>query len=93
MAITYDPVKRDWTLRERGLDFEDAAKVFAGRVYQREDDRWDYGETRLITIGFLRGRMVVVVWTPRGTNYHVISMRKANEREKARYGHYLETDW
>jgi uncharacterized protein len=92
MAITYDPAKHDWTLCERGLDFEDAAEVFAGRVYQRQDDRFDYGETRLITIGFLRGRMVVVVWTSRGGNRHVISMRKANEREKARYGQYFETD-
>ena len=92
MAITYDPVKRDWTLRERGLDFEDAEEVFAGRVYQRRDDRHDYGETRYITIGSLRGRMVVVVWTPRGTNRRDISMRKANEQEKARYGRHLQTN-
>lgn len=92
MAITYDPAKRDQTLRERGLDFEDAAEVFAGRVYQQQDDRRDYGEIRLITVGLLRGRMVVVVWTPRGTDRHVISMRKANEREKARYGSHFQAD-
>jgi uncharacterized DUF497 family protein len=92
MPITYDPVKRDWTLRERGIDFEDAAEVFADRNYRRRDDRYDYSETRFITIGFLRARMVVVVWTPRGGDRHVISMRKANEREKARYGPYFETD-
>ena len=71
MAITYDPAKRDRTLRERGLDFNDADEVFAGRVYQQRDDRRDYGEARLITIGFLRGRMVVLVWTPRGGDKHV----------------------
>jgi uncharacterized protein len=87
------PAKRERTLRARGLDFEDAAEVFAGRVYQRPDDRRDYGETRLITIGLLRGRMVVVVWTPRGSNRHVIPMRKANEREKARYGQNLQSYW
>jgi len=92
MAITYDPVKRDWTLRERGLDFEDADRVFAGPTFDQEDDRRDYGEARIITIGFLRGRMVVVVWTPRGSNRHVISMRKANEREKARYAEKLESN-
>ncbi len=92
MAITYDPAKRAWTIRERGLDFEDAEEVFAGRTYQREDDRRDYGEIRIVTVGLLRQRMVVVVWTPRGAARHVISMRKANDREKARYARYLEAD-
>ena len=66
MAITYDPAKRDWTLRERGLDFEDADEVFASRISERPDDRRDYGEIRIVTIGFLRGRMIVLVWTRRG---------------------------
>jgi len=92
MAITYDPAKRAWTLEERDLDFEDAAEVFGGRTYQRQDDRHDYGEVRIVTIGLLRQRMVVVVWTPRGADRHVISMRKANDREKARYAQYLEAD-
>jgi uncharacterized DUF497 family protein len=92
MAITYDPAKRAWTLQERGLDFKDAAEVFGGRTYQRQDDRRDYGEVRIITVGLLRQRMVVVVWTPRGNDRHVISMRKANDREKAHYAQYLEAD-
>jgi uncharacterized DUF497 family protein len=29
MKITFDPAKREWTLRERSLDFHDAPKVFA----------------------------------------------------------------
>ena len=85
MPISYDPVKRDWTLRERGFDFEHAEAMFAGRTFDREDARRDYGEVRIVTVGFLRGRMLVVVWTPRGNHRHVISMGKANDREKARY--------
>ncbi len=46
MEISYDAEKRDWTLRERGLDFEDAAHVFAGKTLTIEDDRKDYGERR-----------------------------------------------
>jgi uncharacterized DUF497 family protein len=91
MAITYDPAKRNWTLRERGLDFEHAEEVFAGRTFDSEDQRRDYGEVRIITIGFLWHRMVVLVWTPRGNDRHVISMRKANEREKARYAEKFRT--
>jgi uncharacterized DUF497 family protein len=92
MAITSDPAKRAWTLQERGLDFDDAEEFFAGRVFEQEDNRRDYGETRVVTIGFLRSRMVVLVWTPRGSDRHVISMRKANEREKARYGQEFESN-
>jgi uncharacterized DUF497 family protein len=86
MAITYDPAKRDWTLRERGLDFEDATKVFAGWTIDIPDSRRDYGEQRINTVGYLDGRMVIVCWTRRGQDRRIISMRKANEREQARYG-------
>ena len=51
MAITFDPVKRAKTSTERGLDFVAAEAVFAGPLYQFEDVRTDYGETRLITVG------------------------------------------
>ena len=91
MAIAYDPAKRDWTLRERGLDFEHAEAVFAGPTFDRLDDRRDYGERRVITFGMLQDRMVVLVWTPRGGARHIISMRKANEREQAHYGKTLAT--
>lgn len=85
MRITYDPAKREKTLAERGLDFEDAATIFAGTTLTLRDDRRDYGEPRFQTYGFLGRRLVMVVWTERGTDRHVISMRKCNAREKARF--------
>jgi uncharacterized DUF497 family protein len=85
MAIIYDPAKRERTLRERGLDFEDAAAVFAGWTLNIPDLRRNYGEPRINTIGYLDNRMVIICWTPRGDDRRVISMRKANDREKARY--------
>jgi uncharacterized DUF497 family protein len=85
MAVTYDPAKRAWTLRERRLDFNDAAKVFAGWTLDIPDMRRDYGEPRINSVGYLRDRMVIVCWTPRGNDRRIISMRYANEREKARY--------
>lgn len=84
MAITYDPKKRHATLVSRGLDFEDASFVFEGPTFEVEDQREDYGETRIICFGMLRDRMVVVGYTPRGADRHVFSMRKANDREQAR---------
>ena len=84
MSISFDPAKRARALAERGLDFADAAEVFAGMTAEAEDTREDYGETRIICFGMLRGRLVQVVYTTRGADRHIISMRKANDREKAR---------
>ncbi|MCJ2036465.1 BrnT family toxin [Methylobacterium sp. J-068] len=89
MPISFDPAKRDRALAERGLDFADAETVFAGPCFSFEDERANYGETRIMTAGLLVGRMVVIVWTPRGADRHVISMRKANDREQARYATHL----
>ena len=90
MEITYDAEKRALTLEKRGLAFDDAVHVFAGPVFDLEDDRQDYGETRWLTFGLLNERMVVVVWTQRGNVRHVISMRKANERERKKYDGRLD---
>ncbi|MFH6565850.1 MULTISPECIES: BrnT family toxin [Pseudomonas] len=89
MQITYDITKRNKTLIERGLDFADAKAVFAGHHFTAEDLRQDYGEVRLISIGLIQERMVVLVWTPRGEDRRIISMRKANEREQVLYAHRL----
>lgn len=90
MRITFDRVKRAKTLTERGLDFADAALIFAGVTVEIEDTRKNYGEKRIICYGLLAGRVVVVGYTPRGADRHVFSMRKANEREKARIAPLLE---
>ena len=90
MRVTFDPAKREKTLRERGLDFEDAAIVFAGTTVEIVDTRRNYGEPRIICYGLLAGRLVVIGYTPRGIARHVFSMRKANDREKARLAPYFE---
>lgn len=90
MRISYNPAKRQKTLEERGLDFEDALAVFSGLTFEVEDTRQDYGKARMICFGYLVGRLVVIGYTPRGAVRHIFSMRKANEREQARIGPYLE---
>lgn len=90
MEVTFDPAKRAATKADRGLDFEDAAVVFDGETLTVEDTRQNYGERRYQTVGFLADRMVMVVWTPRGNARHIISMRKCNDREQARYQERLD---
>lgn len=90
MTITFDPAKRQATLDARGLDMAEAGEIFAGPHITIADDRHAYGEPRYITVGRLTGRMVVIVWTPRGGSTRIISMRKANDREIARYAPRLD---
>jgi uncharacterized DUF497 family protein len=90
VRLTFDPAKRDKTMAERGLDFADAAIVFAGVTLEVEDTRKDYGETRIICYSLLDGRMVVVGYAPRGTSRHIFRMRKANAREQTRITPFLE---
>lgn len=85
MRITYDPGKRALTLEHRSLDFQDAAQVFSGAHLSIEDDRYDYGEIRWQTIGWLNHNVVMVVWTERDDARHIISMRKCNDRERKKY--------
>ena len=89
MRISFDPAKRAATLRNRRVDFADAAVVFEGPVFTFPDERFDYPEERYITAGTLAGRMVIVVWTPTEDGRRIISMRKANDREQTRYSHRL----
>jgi uncharacterized DUF497 family protein len=85
MEIDFDPAKREKALIERGLDFLRVGEVFAGVTVTMVDERQNYGESRFISVGQLDGRVVVVVWTPRGVTRRIISMRKANEREIEKY--------
>lgn len=89
MKIEFDQEKRDKAFSARGLDFARASEVFAGPTVTVADTRSDYGEPRFITMGTLDGRLVVMVWTPRGESRRIISMRKANEREIARFEYRL----
>jgi uncharacterized DUF497 family protein len=82
MRITFDPSKRDLTLKHRGLDFARAGEVFAGLTATIADERFDYGEARFISAGRLDERLVVIVWTPRGKARRIISMRHCHAKEE-----------
>lgn len=88
----WDKKKSQENLSKHGLSFEDAHIVFSGPCITFEDRRADYGEERFITLGSLLGRVVVIAHTPRGEKTRIISMRKANSREKKIYQERLETN-
>jgi uncharacterized DUF497 family protein len=54
-------------------------------TFEFEDNREDYGERRIVCVGFLRDRMVALVYVQHGSGRRIISMRKTNERERKIY--------
>jgi len=82
MEIEWDEQKRIQTLRERGLDFADVVLFEQDTMTTVEDIRFRYGEVRYVTTGMLHHRLCVLCWTLRNKRMRVISLRKANEREK-----------
>jgi len=84
-AIEYDPRKNSANLAKHGIDFETAARIWEGWVFERGDDRRDYREERVIALGAVEKRVVVVVFTWRGTRRRLISARKANSDERKIY--------
>ena len=81
--FSWNDVKRDWTLRERHIDFKDARFIFAGPTIVRRSDR--KGEVRYMVFGFLEDIEVVVVCTMRGDICHMISARRARRDERKKY--------
>jgi uncharacterized protein len=82
----WDEIKNRTNVAKHGLDFADAEQVLSGACVSFVDDRFDYGEERLITLGLLASRVVVIAHAPRGDDVtRIISMRKANRREQKIY--------
>lgn len=77
MRIAWSEAKRKLNLRDHGLDFVDASRVFEGLTYTYEDDRFDYSEQRLVTLGILEGLVVSIVHTVTPRQIRIISFRKA----------------
>lgn len=88
----WDKKKNQENLSKHGLSFEDASTVFSGACITFEDRRANYAEERFVTLGLLLGRVVVIAHTARGEKTRIISMRKANSREKKIYQERLETN-
>ena len=86
MRITYDAAKNDRNVAERGLAFDLVADLDWETALAEEDTRRAYGERRIRVLALLGGRLHAAVITYRDDAVHVISFRKANDREVRRYG-------
>lgn len=85
MRYEWEEVKRRSNIRKHGIDFVGIERLFAETTVTILDDRFDYGESRFITLGLLSGRVVVVAHTETNEVIRVISVRKATKNEEASY--------
>lgn len=85
MEISFDPAKNTRNVADRGLPFTLAERMDWSTATIEEDVRKNYGERRYLALGLIEGRLHAVVFTPRAGRVHVISLRKANQREMKDY--------
>ena len=85
MEFDWDEDKRQSNIRDHGIDFFDVPPLFDGYTVTVEDTRVDYGETRFISLGLLKGRAIAVTHTERGEKIRIISARKATQYEEITY--------
>jgi len=85
MAIVFDETKRAAVLELRGLDLADAKEAFADFHLTRRDTDHSEDEERFQTLGLIKGSVMLIVWTPRGEDRRIITMWKANDRERSKF--------
>jgi uncharacterized DUF497 family protein len=88
MLLSYDPAKSARNQAERGLAFDLAEGFEWSSALIVEDRRRDYEERRYQALGTIGEHLHMLVFTPRGGAIHVISLRRANQRERMRYARH-----
>jgi uncharacterized DUF497 family protein len=86
MEFTCNPVKNETNIHDRGLPLLAARVMFNSAMVVREDTRKTYPERRFIGYNILSARLMVVVFcVPSENHIHIISFRKANDREQKKF--------
>lgn len=85
MDFEWDEAKRRKALEKHQVDILYAALIFEGPVLTRIDDRADYGEDRLISLGLVDGVPHIVVHTSRGDAIRLITAWKGGRRDLEAY--------
>ena len=85
MRYGWDDAKAAANLAKPGVAFETIRGFDWRTCLEERDERYDYGEDRWDAIGFIDGRLHVVVYTLRVDAVRIISLRRANARERRAY--------
>ncbi|NBX74827.1 MAG: BrnT family toxin [Alphaproteobacteria bacterium] len=85
MRCEWDDKKNMANWAKHGLSFQEADDFDWATAMLEVDERHDYGEQRQTALGYIRGRLMKLVFTHRDDTVRLISLRKANDRERAAY--------
>ncbi len=89
MNVTFDPAKDAANMAKHGVSLTEAAGFEWGTAVVWPDTRRDYGEARMVALGYIGLRIMGLVFVDRPpeqpTERRIISLRKANSREVKRY--------
>ncbi|MBU6165211.1 MAG: BrnT family toxin [Alphaproteobacteria bacterium] len=85
MGIEFDPAKNAANISKHGLALAEFAGFDAPPLVI-DDQRQDYGEPRWLAYGQIGGVAHCLVFTLRGETMRLISLRRANDRERTRHG-------
>ena len=85
MRIEFDPAKDASNLEKHGLSLALAAGLDWDVSLVWIDERYEYGELRMIALAPDTGLLYYVAFVDRGETRRVISLRKANRREVKHY--------
>lgn len=85
MRFEWDEAKRETNIGKHGVDFADLEPLFQRETVTILDDRFDYDEERFVTLGLLKGVVLVVVHTETDDTIRIISARKATRYEEESY--------
>ncbi|HKM64463.1 MAG TPA: BrnT family toxin [Acidisphaera sp.] len=89
--FTWDPRKNAINARRHGIAFEDAKRIFDGPTVEREDDGFDYGESRVYAVGLVNGVEITVIYTDRDNgDRHLISAWRAEPHERRYFWAHVE---
>ena len=84
--VAWDEAKRKSNLKKHGLDFNDAHLVYDNPEKCTYESCRE-GERRFIDLAFawVKGRLLALIYTPRGDDVRVISFRPASREERKQY--------
>ena len=85
MTFEWDEAKQAANIRKHGIDFADVPAIFERDTITVIDDRFEYDETRYLTLGLLKSRVILVVHTESDDTIRIISARKATRYEEKTY--------
>ena len=89
MNVTFDQAKDAANLAKHGVSLTEAAGFEWGTAVVWPDTRRDYGEARMVALGYIGLRIMALVFVDRPpeqpTERRIISLRQANSREVKRY--------